>query len=871
MKLAIKILFWCATVIIILSSSLIITAIVYQDKVVNTFIEAANKRISTRTTIESHKLSLLRRFPKASIELKNVTVFSSASFDKSHFKEYNTDTLLNAGLITLEFSLPNIVNGNYLIESTTISDGTLNLFSDTYGGVNYAISSGKTGNGNFAIDLEKVIIKNLEVNYYNKATNLNISGKIGHGKLRSKIAGTNIDFICSADIKINEFKLYSTILNPVADISVDVNLSSSGSEITFRKGIAKLEGFSFDVSGYIHPRKDLFLKITGNEINLSRIKKYIPQKYLDKVREYSPGGIMKAECIISGPISRTKNLKTDISFSLEKGNIYYKKSDVQLKNLCFSGTYTNGKQARPETTRLDIKNCSFDLGSASWLTTFSITDFKQPVISGNFSGDIIPAELLKFIKIPGLISAEGSMKLKLELYGPLRKNVKYSISDFPELIHKAQIGFDSFGITHSDDRYSFNNAYGNIVIDENLQAEEVIFSYKGQRFKIDGEFINLLQRLAGRQVNLRVIADISASDFNPSLFVTPQYSQKNKRLPEIIMPSNIETDINLKIGNFIYNNFRAENLYGKIVYKPGRLNFRNFSANTLDGVVDGNFILAESKGKSFLSQGIFRIENIDIKKCFASFNNFGQNFLRSEHISGLLSGTFKILIPLDSLMHPIVKTIVAEGKYTIQNGALTAFEPARALSKYIDIKELENISFSKIENNLLINNYSLSIPQMDIYSSAADFTINGTHSFDNIFEYHVKIYLSELLSGKIKKKKQSSTEFGYVEDDGLGRTSLFLKITGKGENVKVMYDIKAAENNIRKSFTNEKSNLKNILNQEYGWYENDTSITNEAESRPKFKIEWSETDNSEYRQDTVPVKKENTLNRIFRKIKINNQ
>ncbi|MBP8959304.1 MAG: hypothetical protein KBG40_02635 [Bacteroidales bacterium] len=871
MKHVLKILFLCATVVIVLSSSLIIAAIVYQDKVFNTFIEASNKKISTRTMIGSHKLSLLRRFPKASIELKNVTVFSSASFDKSQFKEYNTDTLLNAGLVTLEFSLPNIINGNYLIESAIISDGKINLFSDTYGGVNYAVSTEKTRNGNFAIDLEKVIIRNMEVSYYNKATSLNLSGKIGHGKLRSKIAGTNIYFIFSSDIKINKFKIYSTILNPAVNISVDVNLSSSGTEITLRKGIAKLEGISFDISGYIHPRKDLFLKISGNEINLSRIKKYLPQKYLDKVREYSPGGMLKAECIISGPISHTKNLKTDISFSLEKGNISYKKSDIQLKNLYFSGTYTNGKQACPETTRLDIKNCSFDLGSASWSTNFSITDLKQPVISGNFSGEIIPAELLKFIKIPGLLSAEGSMKLDLELYGPLKRNVKYSISDFSGLIHRAQIKFDSFGITNSDDRYSFNNAYGNINIAENLQAEGVIFSYKGQCFKIDGEFINLLQRLAGRQVNIRIIADISASNFNPSLFVTPQYGQKNKLLPEIIMPSNIETDINLKIENFIYNNFRAENLYCKMVYKPGQLYFRNLSANTLDGVVNVNFILAESKGKSFISQGDFQLKNIDIKKCFASFNNFGQNFLRSEHISGLLSGTFKILIPLDSLMRPIVKTTVAEGKYIIQNGALTAFEPAKALSKYIDIKELENISFSKIENNLYINNYSLSIPQMDIYSSAADFTINGTHSFDNIFEYHVKIYLSELLSGKIKKKKLALTEFGYVEDDGLGRTSLFLKIAGKGENVKVTYDIKATENNIRKSFTNEKSNLKNILNQEYGWYENDTSFTNVPESRPKFRIEWSETDNNEYRQDTVPVKKENTLNRIFRKKKINNQ
>ncbi len=870
MKLALKILFWCATVIIVLSSSLIIAAIIYQNEVVNAFLESANKRISTRTMIESHKLSLLHRFPKASIELKNVTVFSSGSFDKSQFKEYKTDTLLNAGLISMEFSITDIVKGNYQIESATISNGTLSLFSDSSGGVNYNISSGKTGNSNFSIDLEKVIIRNIKVNYHNKATGLTLSGKIGHGKLRSKIAGANIDLICSSDIRIDRFNINSTILHPDADISVDVNLSSSGSEITFRKGMIKLENISFDVLGYIHPGKDLSLKITGNEINLSRIKKYLPPKFLDKVREYSPGGMMKAECIISGPLSRTRNLKTDISFSLEKGSIYYKKSDVQLNNLRLSGTYTNGKNTRPETTKLVIKNCSFDIGSASWMTNFTVTDFKKPVISGSFSGNLIPFELMKFIKMPGLISAEGSLKLKLELYGPLRKKEKYSLADIAGLIHAADIRFNSFGINHHNDRYSFNDAYGNIIVAENLLADGLVFSYKGQRFKIDGEFINLVQRLSGRQVNLKVIADISAADFNPALFVAPPDSQKNKRL-SAIMPRNIETDINLKIEDLIYKNFKAGNIYGKLIYKPGRLNFRNVSANTLDGVVNGNFMIAESKGNSFVSQGDFQIKNIDIKKCFASFGNFGQNFIRSEHISGLLSGSFKILMPFDSLMHPVAKSVTAEGKYIIQNGALTAFEPVKALSKFIDIKELENITFSKIENDLIINNYSISIPQMDIYSSAADFTINGTHSFDNVFEYHVKVYLSELLSGKINKEKISSTEFGAVEDDGLGRTSVFLKITGKGENAKVAYDLKAAGNNVRKSLTKEKSNLKTILNQEYGWYQSDKSVTNEQPSRPKFKIEWSETDNNEYRQDTLPAKQENFLKRVFGKEKNNNK
>ena len=90
---------------------------------------------------------------------------------------------------------------------------------------------------------------------------------------------------------------------------------------------------------------------------------------------------------------------------------------------------------------------------------------------------------------------------------------------------------------------------------------------------------------------------------------------------------------------------------------------------------------------------------------------------------------------------------------------------------------------------------------MEVKSTAADLSISGKHSFDNDYEYHVKILLSEILSKKRKKGRSNVTEFGVVEDDGLGRTSLLLKIQGKGEEVKVGYDVKAAgtvvKNNIQ--------------------------------------------------------------------------
>ena len=134
---------------------------------------------------------------------------------------------------------------------------------------------------------------------------------------------------------------------------------------------------------------------------------------------------------------------------------------------------------------------------------------------------------------------------------------------------------------------------------------------------------------------------------------------------------------------------------------------------------------------------------------------------------------------------------------------------------------------------------------MEVKSSAVDLSVNGKHSFNNDYEYHVKVLLSEILSKKRMRNKSNVTEFGTVEDDGLGRTSMLLKVVNKGEDVKVSYDIKAATNEIKNNIKAERKNLKTILNQEYGWFKNDSiSKKKPAEKKPRFRILWEEADST---------------------------
>lgn len=869
MRLILKLLKWTAIAAAGLIIILFSLSYILQADVIAVFLKSVNSKLSTKVEAGTYRLSLLRKFPKASVELKNLFVLSSPAFDKSQFPGINTDTLLTAESASLEFSMIDLIKGNYNIESISVTKGKLNLFSDTSGNVNYEISYGKSGGSDedFVINLEKINVSAITIRYSNTATKLNIYGLMENGRIKSRIAGNNIDFICSSALTISNFDLYSTHIKTNASVFADLNLHQSDSGIVFKKGIISLENFNFDLSGFISQEDVFDLKISGKNIDLARMKKYLPEEYRKKFMEYSPSGIFRTDCVIKGPVSRTVNPHIEISYSLEKGQIKYAGSNISIKELSFSGSYTNGRGNCPETSMFDLTDFRFTLGSAIYDGFFRLNDFTRPEIKMSFSGEIVASELFSFIAMPQIRSAEGSVRINMKLAGRIVRKDKYTLSDLIDLNPEANLQFSSFGMEHKNERLSFEDIDGNIMFAKNLWAEDLVVSYKGQRFRINGEFTNFPAWLAGMPVQIKATADVSAGNLNPELFMGDTSANNSRTRTAYNLPPGIEMEVTFRVDNFTYKTFSAGNVTGILIYKPGLLNFKSFNISSLNGSISGNCLLAQNRSKSFISRGSFEFDDIDINLAFKSFKNFGQNFIIAENLAGSLSGSLSLLMPLDSLLVPDVKSVTAEGKYTIVNGSLMNFEPVKALSDFIELSELQNITFSKLENDLFIKNNYLAVPQMDIKSSAADFSVSGKHDFDNNYEYHVKTYLSEVLSKKARKGRKNISEFGAIEDDGLGRSSVFLKITGNNTDVSVTYDLKAAGGSIKQNLKNEKGNLKNILNEEFGWFKRDTTIRQQPVPKPKFRIEWSESDTVTVKKDSSELKKDTGISRIFKKKK----
>ncbi len=873
MKVVVRILRTVSIVLISLVVVLFVLSLILQNRVGGIVIHSLNSTLQTKIETESYRLSLIKKFPKATVELKNVSIHSSPGFDKPAFRGINTDTLLKARSASVDFRMLDLIRGAYTFTRIGIRGGELNLFTDEAGNYNYSFSkNSEKGGKNLMLNFNRIDVSDLKFTYNDRRPDLLIKGVFRNGRFKSRIRNELIDFEGSSETRFDLFILKNFAIRHSIPARVQVGLNKNEKGIFFRKSSMKVENWDFILTGFIADDNFIDINIAADNIDISKAVNLLPEKQKKALSAFDASGSLKFNWGIKGKPTRTEDPHYDISLSLKNAQIKNRKTNLKLEKLSFEGVYNNGPGNSPVTSSLSVRNFTSKFGSTDYSGSLSVRNFKNPSAELLFRGRLLLSELRDFLDLKNVSRASGSVDLNLKFSGSPSIKKTFALRDLFTLNSSSEIVFNSAAFTIDNRKIDITNANGKAVITgESTSSDNLSFLLNGHRVVLSGNINNFPGWLTGSQVDLTGTANVTASCFRPESFMNASgdkeagdAASENKKA--IKFPDDVRIDLNYRIDTIDYKTFRAGDVSGSLSISPGMLNLRNVNLSSQKGKISGNGIVVQNRNKSFMGRGSFSITGVDVNEAFTTFNNFGQNFLKAENLAGSLSGTITLLLPADSLLNPDVRSITAEGKYSISNGSLINFDPVKALSKFISLSELENIKFEKLENDFFIRSNVFYIPQMDIKSSAVDLSVNGKHSFDNDYEYHVKMLLSEILSKKARKTRVRAEEFGEVEDDGLGRTSIYLLLKGKGDKVDVSYDMKAQGNEIKQNIKKEKENLRTIFNEEYGLYDKGSENAKKQGTKPRFRIKWDgSSDTTAIKKEPEEERKETFFDRLFKK------
>lgn len=839
MKKSIIILF---SALLLAVSTAVVIGVYYEDEVKKYLVGEINKQLNTPVIIDSKGIhfSILKHFPYASLEFKNVRILEAVKKD-------NRDTLLKASSVSLQFNIIDIFRKNYRIKKIELKDATLSIKYDAEGKNNYHFwksNPSDTANSNFSVAIEKITLKNVEVKYSDDASKLYSSIAIEKAIMTGSFSSDQYSLDSEGKLFAKYFKYDGVNYVDQKSIELSLNLDVDHDSYRTKKSEIKIADLDFDVSGDVSVFENynvLNLSIKGSDMNIATVLSILPDKYRESLKDYESDGDFYFESTIKGKMDDKNYPVIKAKFGMDEVEIVYSEKDIALDNIYLKGTLLKNN-SREE---LVVDTFSTRLRQGAVKGSFRISNFSDPYLSGSFDADIDLAEVKKFLAIDTLESMSGKAKLNLKYSGRANRLKKYSVEELKQIKASGQMLITDLSLRIKGNSLLFDSLNGSFTFDN---SDVVVNDFSGKisesDFVLKGVLKNIFPYYFADNEQLTVNATLRSAKINLNeILQDKEVETTEDTVYALRFPPLIKFNLENEVGQISFRNFEAQNIKGIIKLDGERLTSDDVSFSTMDGKISiTNGVIDATHKNQILITCDASLKRININKMFTQLENFGQDVIIDKNLKGIATADIQFVSICSPDLEVDLDKVYVRSNVTIEKGELINFEYLKSLSKFIKVSELEHVKFSTLQNQIEIKNQKIYIPKMEINSSALNISTSGTHTFNNDIDYKVKLLLNDLLAKKARKAKKENDEFGVIEDDGLGKTALYLSMTGSVYDPVIKYDRKSAVQTIKEDFKAAKQNLKDILKEEFGWFKKDSLNTKKEESKKdgKFIIKWDE-------------------------------
>jgi hypothetical protein len=846
--------------LVLLTGTGVIIAYYYQDEVKEYVVGELNKQLNTQVIVDGKDINftVIESFPYGSVNFRNVKALDAGESKRK-------DTLFKAGEISMQFNLLDIFKKNYRIKKIEISDVSLRIRIDKEGKDNYHFwkKSSDTANTSFSFALEDIVIRNMDLNYRNSKARQSIEGTVKEGRFSGEFSDETYTLNAVADLYVNHIRTDSInyLRKKAIHTGFTLNIDNKINSYKIESGKLKIEDLLFEVFGSVISANEepiVNIGIKGKGMDIRSVLSLIPEKYKGKINDYESNGEFYFDALIQGSIGKGNVPEISADFGIRSADITQVKNDFTLKNVNLKGRYSNGNKQKNESSLLELRSFSANIGQGKISGELKMKDLDQPSFSGHLTANATLQEVQGFIKIDTVESVSGQLKMDATFSSDGKQK---GTNDYENIITSGDLTISDANIKLKNNSLNFKDINGSFKFDNNdLAVNQFSGKISESDFELKGFFRNIVGFLLKEDQDVTIEASLRSDHINlDELLANKEEDRTTKDKYKLKFSEHINANLNTEIKHLHFRKFEAANIKGIVKLKDKKMVLDPIVLSTMNGTISTSGLVDGSDSTNILVTCFSDVNKINISKMFYEFENFGQANITDKNIKGAASAKIQFVCVLSPELQMEMDKLYVGVDMSIDNGELNNVESMKSLSRFISLKELENIRFATLSNQIEIKKQVISIPRMEIKSTALNVTVAGTHTFDNEINYKIKLSLNELLSKKAKAAKKENDEFGEVADDGLGRTNIFISMTGNISAPVIKYDSKSAIQNVKQDLKVEKQNLKSILKEEFGLFKKDSTLKKndvKKEDQTKFKINWEEADKKEVKKEIKPPKKE---------------
>lgn len=831
-----KLLFFASGGVFLLLMLGVLLSFVFEDEIKNFAIEKIGENVTTEINVDEVSFSLLKKFPSASLQFKNVLV-------KETFQ--TKDTLLFAKNVFLEFDVFDLVTKKYQVKSVSIDEAVAKIkwYENKEDNFHFWKSSASNESSDFAFSINKIILDDsfLEIDY--RPSNFYMAAHVDQIDASGNFNEKNTAIVSTIDLVMNKLQKDEVIYSDHYQLEgkIQSDIAQNGS-VTIKNTSVNVDQIPLDIQGKIVNDKtiNMDLSIVSTAIDIAKLIKHLPKEAQTVFSNYRTEGKGKMTCIIQGESSATSNPDVFIDYEITDGSFKHLASGTRIDQVHALGKFTLLNH-KPEKLSLNQLKASFE-GNQFNLNGW-IENFASPKFDFSTKGHFSLEDIKDFASINSLKELTGIIDLNTRFQGTLSSFSDIQANELKKVNIKGAANIHETNVALQDSPRRFENVEARLVFNnQNTKIQFINGEVENSDFHLNGTLDNILPYLFFDNENLNITANFSSSTLDFNRLITEKTSTSGDEEYRFIFPDDINFTLKAKVDHFEFRKFTADNLTGTARLKNKTFTVDPIHFATAEGNCDGKLTAkADAKDNIHLLCNL-EVKAIDINNLFYEFENFGQDLIVQDNIKGNATATIQFSSFLNSALEFDEDNISSTIDITIKNGELIELDAMseiseyiasnRILSKLVNEQELDgklrHINFSKLSNTIIIADKQVRIPSMDIYSSAMDITVAGTHSFNNNLDYTLGFKIRDVLSNN------NESEFGEIEDDGLSN-SFFLSMKGQPDHLSFGYDNIAHRQKRKEDRQKEKETFKNLIKNEVQG--NNTSTSNNDKTATKVIVE----------------------------------
>ncbi len=837
-----KILKWTGSLLLLAVVSTWMIVSVFREDIQQGIISSLENEYGFDVDYTQTSLVLWKSFPNLSLRVEDFVLA---------YRDSSRPAMLDVSGFYASVSLPSLISGRYSIKEILIENGQVNVHLEDL--------SGSSGNESFksgAVDLGLLKMKEVQlcIGSNEQPEMLNILLQDAILKIEDEKGRLSAELLAEAVPHFALTYLENILGGEQHKIRLKAHFDPGKNNLNIHNGSLNISGNEF-LLNFDLGEETYSLVLEGKEGNMAELRPLFTEYLQEFEREGTLNGKMKTRLAFSAKYS-DQIPEIVVDFKLYDAEVKLL-NDLHFLIDKLSAQFHNNASENVSDFELSIEDFSLHNDFMNLLGQAHLSNFDAPMIKLNTQSEILLnklpssiADSLPFEIAQGILFLQTSWERKRPGWEALRpQDLVYS-----RMQSKYELRSVTIKDPVEDDLLQLIKSVGSF--NNNDLLVDSLHWHKGKNtIALQASFPGFFSFLLMPQKGESYQADVHAKAgvlYPEDLLMGVEENQSNslELYPGFSVLAKIEAD------SLIYHKFKASGLGVSLNIKQNEWQADSLEFSAWHGK-------NEIKARLNRVHDVYDLEaeamlqGVNVKQMFYELENFGQEAIGFRNVDGMLDASLHIESKLDDDFHFLEDSLTAIAELSIIHGRLSDFEPLLNALSFLDEEALRQIDFDTLKNSIEIRERKVYIPTMDILSSLMDFTGYGIHGFDNQIDYHMRILLSEVLSGKARDKKTNFGDFAYVEDDGLGRTSLFLRITGNLSDPVFDYDRKAVARKIKDDFIREKRNFAEALKKEFHWLSRDSQKKQQAEKRKewirkqeegKFIFEWDADSTNEIEQ-----------------------